>query len=97
MEFITLDLAATLDFINLGVTIPDRPARVEIRKSSLNTRLYYYDLAGEKKYMCSCEIPHVYAHRVYHILKAFECRCGSAHNSIDYETYSFVFLARMLR
>ena len=97
MEFIPLDFAAVQDFVNLGIMVPDRPMRVEIHKSGHTTHLYYYELLGDQKLVGRWEILWLWTYRVNDILKKFEMRCGSDNNSIDYETYSFIFPARMLR
>ena len=93
---ITLDLAATLEFIKLGVAVPDRPARVQMFMHMQTTRLHYYDLTKDKEFMGSAEIPPLYYGRVQSILRAFEYRCGHSDASIDYETFIIIFPARIL-
>jgi hypothetical protein len=93
---ITLDLVATQELINLGVGIPDQPARVQLFTHMFTTRLHYHNLMGNQEFMGSAEIPPSYYGQVYHILRSFEHRCGHSDASLDYETFTIIFPARIL-
>ena len=97
MEPITLDLAATLDFINLRIDLPDRPARVHIYLIDHMTRLCYYDI-DKSKPDCGfiVEILPKYYSQVCDILRAFEQRCGLASTERDFENYIMILPACVL-